>query len=169
MLTPYMLQRLKMKQGQKNTDQQQRAEDRENEGGGSIARKSAKKKAEEKEAKKSKEMTMGQFFDLMCEVAPEKCMESGEPLRYKLMPKEVCCHILPKKAGAVPSMAKNPLNIVYLNVDIHHKMDADLGVKSLGKYVTKMKIFPLMKERVKQMWKSIPVKERKNIPEFLKP
>ncbi len=164
-----MKQRQKMKIGEIKTPQEQRAEDRENQGGGSISKKSTKKQAAEKEAKKSKEMTLNQFFDLMVECAPETCMETGERLTYKLMPKEVCAHILPKKPTAVPSMAKNPLNIVYLNIAAHHKMDADLGVKSEGNYVRSMKIFPLLKERVKLMWPKIPKSERKNIPQFLKP
>lgn len=173
MMTPYMLQRQKMKTGQKKTDQEQRAEDREKEGGGSsIAKKSAKKKAEEKEAAKADGMTLKQFFDTMCECAPEKCMETGERLIFKITPVEVICHILPKRSitnGGVPSQAKNPLNIVYLNIDPHTKMDKDMGTKSAGKYVKSMKIFPLLKERVAQMWKSIPKEERKNVPEFLKP
>lgn len=162
-----MQSRQLMKNGTKNTDQQQRAEDREKHGN-----KSAKKIAAEKEAKKSKEMTLKQFMDTMVDCAPEFCMESGVRLNYKATVYEVICHILPKrsiKQGGVPSQAKNPLNIIYLNVDIHNRMDADLGTKSKGEYVRSMKIYSLLKERVKAMWPTIKKEEIKNIPAFLKP
>ncbi len=160
-----MNQRLAMKNGQAKTSQQERAEKKPV----AIAKKSAKKIASEKQAKGSKETTLAQFFETMIECAPEFCMETGVRLNYTITPTEVVCHILPKKPTAVPSMAKNPLNIVYLNIDTHHKMDADLGVKSKGEYVRSMKIFPLLLERVAQMWKHIPQKERKNVPFFLRP
>lgn len=166
-LSPYMQSRLKMKQGLAKTSQEQHGEDREK-----HYNKSAKKIAAEKEAKKSKEMTLKQFMDTMVECAPEFCMESGVRLNYKATVYEVICHVLPKrsiKQGGIPSQAKNPLNIVYLNVDVHHRMDTDLGTKSKGEYVRSMKIYPLLKERVKQMWASIKKEERKNIPDFLKP
>lgn len=167
MLTPYMQQRQAMKNGQKKTDQEQRADNREKYGN-----KSAKNIEAEKQAKKAKEMTLGQFFQLMMDCAPEKCMETGERLIYKITTVEVVCHILPKRSitnGGVPSQAKNPLNIVYLNIGPHTKMDNDLGTKSKGDYVRSMKIYPLLKERVKQMWPTIKKEERKNIPEFLRP
>lgn len=171
-MTPYMQQRLKMKQGLSKTTQQQRTEDREENGNAPIARKSTKKIAAEKEAKKSKEMTVKQFMDTMVDCAPELCMETGVRLNYKATVYEVICHILPKRSisqGGVPSQAKNPLNIVYLNVEVHNKMDKDLGPKSKGEYVRSMKIYSLLKERVKAMWPTILKPERKNIPTFLKP
>lgn len=164
-MSNYLEQRRLQKLGIKPTDQQLRAEKKKT----PIAKKSAKKKLQENEAKKSKELSLGKFFEMMIECAPQRCMETGEPLVFKITQSEVFCHILPQKPSAVPSMAKNPLNIVYLNIDIHKKMDADLGIKSKGEYVKSMKIFPLLKERVKMMWDSIPINQRKSVPKFLQP
>lgn len=171
-LTPYMLQRQAMKNGKAKTSQEQRAEDKDKNGNKPIPKKSAKKIKAEKEAKKSEKMTLGQFFQLMIDCAPAACMETGEPLIYKIKPHECVCHILPKRGvneGGVPSMAKNPLNIVFLNEEVHTKMDKDLGTKSKGKFVKAMKIYPILKERVAKMWPAIPANERVNIPSFLKP
>ena len=138
-----------------------------------LAKKSAKTIEREKQAKANGTAdSLTKFYDAMIACAPEKCQESGVRLNYRHSQREVVCHILPKRAvkdGGVPSQAQNPVNIVYLNIDIHTKMDADLGPKSKGKYVTKMKIFPLLRERVAKMWDSIKEEEKKNIPQFLQP
>jgi len=152
------------------TASQQKTADNAKNGRPAIAQKSAKKIAEEKELKASPELKLNEFMEAMAACAPQTCMESGDPLVIKVNTFEVICHILPKReTGGVPSQAQNPMNIVYINVDIHNKMDKDLGAKSKGNYVRTMKIFPLLKERVKMMWNSIPEEERKSVPEFLRP
>lgn len=166
----YLEQRRMMKQGLKPTASQQKTADNAKSGRPAIPQKSAKKIAEEKELKRSPELKLNEFMEAMAACAPQTCMESGEPLVIKVNAFEVICHILAKReTGGVPSQAQNPINIVYVNVDIHNKMDKDLGPKSKGNYVRTMKIFPLLKERVKMMWNAIPEDERKSIPEFLRP
>lgn len=138
-LTPYMLQRQKLKNSGGPTPDQ------------------------EKKEKKEK----GDFFDAMIKKAPRNCMETGKPLgpTMAMIASAVVAHILPKsKKDGVPSQATNPLNIVYLTGDVHTDFDRK------GKdFIVKMKIFPLLRERVAEMWDSIPQEERRRVPEYYNP
>lgn len=105
----------------------------------------------------------------MIKAAPAKCQETGKPLAgtMAINPAAVVCHILPKrstKQGGVPSMATNPLNIIYLEGDTHTNMD-NKGCD----FIKKMKLFPVMRRRVALMWPHIPDDEKKNVPECLAP
>lgn len=123
----------------------------------------AKSADEEKKEKKEK----GDFFDAMIKKAPKNCMESGKPLgpTMAMIASAVVAHILPKsKTNGVPSQATNPVNIVYLTGDVHTDFDRK------GKdFIVKMKIFPLLRERVQEMWDSIPESERRRVPEYYNP
>lgn len=107
------------------------------------------------------------FFAEALKEAPAKCMECDKSLAGSQLinPRTVVAHILPKsdKQG-VPSMKTNPLNKVYLCGDCHTDMDTH-GCD----FISQMKIFPLMLERVKIMWPDIPHNERRRVPQCLKP
>lgn len=124
---------------------------------------------EQKVEKKKAKEELSTFFDLMLKRAPKKCQESGKDLRglMNINPRVIVAHILPKrpvKQGGVPSMANDKRNIIFLHGDVHTDMD------NKGKeYVMKMKIFPLIKSRVEDMWGEIPEDERKNVPDYLRP
>jgi len=135
-LTPYMIERLKMKNGGKKTKGDARKE--------AAAR--------------------GEFFQQMIAKAPKKCMESGKPLgdTMAMIASAVVAHILPK--SKFKSIAEHPLNIVYLHGDVHTDMDN----KGEG-YVVKMKIFPLLRSRVADLWESIDLNELKHVPKYLNP
>ncbi len=129
-----------------------------------------KPKADENKVEKVKaKEERNLFYELMLKRAPKKCQETGQSLTglMSINPRVIIAHILPKRAtkdGGVPSMATDKRNIVFLHGDVHTDMD------NKGKsYVTKMKIFPLMKKRVEDMWGEIPEDERKNVPEYLRP
>lgn len=108
-----------------------------------------------------------EFYNLMIMQRPEYCQESGKPLEQSMFinPRSIVAHILPKREqGGVPSMQYDQRNIIYLDQDVHTNMD------NKGKdFVMKMKIYGLMKRRVKSMWKDIPEHEKKNVPEYLRP
>lgn len=126
-----------------------------------------KKKTTNTEKLKMKQRTA--FFEAMIKIAPKKCMETGKPLAGSMVinPRSIVAHILPKRdadKGGVPSMQYDKRNIIFLDQDVHTDMDRQ------GKdYVVKMKLYPLMKERVAEMWPEINAAERKNVPEYLKP
>lgn len=127
--------------------------------------KGKKSATEEKKEKQER----GNFFQRMISEAPARCMETGCPLRptMAINPAAIVCHILPKRKvndGGVPSMATNPLNVVYLSGDVHTNMD-NKGCE----YIVKMKIYPLLRRRVVMMWNHIPDNEKKNVPECLTP
>lgn len=182
-----MLQRQQMKNGKAPTSQEKKKAEKEEKGNKAIARKKVDPKKEGKKKKensatqkaakmdeKKKTILRKKFFDAMLEAAPEFCMETGQRLIIPAghNPRSIVCHILPKRKvdlGGVPSVQFDPLNVVYLCKEIHDKMDADLGSKSTGEYVRSMKIFPLLKERVGELWNLIPANERVNITSFLKP
>lgn len=141
-----------------------------------IAKKSAKKKKQERaEVSPSGITYTSLFFREMMELIPEFCQETDQPLVntvYSEGPAAVICHILPKrkaKDGGVPSMAKDKRNIMFFDGEIHDKFDEDMGTKSKGKFVKAMRSYSIMKERVFHMWPEIPVAERVNIPDFLRP
>ena len=125
---------------------------------------------DEKKAEKKKEKEqLGVFFDLMIKRDPKKCQETGKDLRglMQINPRIIVAHILPNRAtkdGGVPSMATDKRNIVFLHGDVHTDMD-----NKGESFVKSMKIFPLLKKRVEDMWGEIPEDERKNVPDYLRP
>lgn len=107
------------------------------------------------------------FFADALKEAPARCMECGKSLAGSQLinPTSIVAHILPKsQKQGVPSMATNPLNKVYLDIDCHTDMD-----KKGCDHIRKMKLYPLMKERVRLMWPDIPANERRRVPECLRP
>lgn len=115
-----------------------------------------------------RKLSLKQFFDEMLQKAPARCMETGKKLLApKVNPRCIVMHILPKRKlndGGVPSMNVDERNVLFVNEPIHTAADT-----KGEEYVKQMKLFPVMKERVADMWPEIPYEERKNIPDYLKP
>lgn len=109
----------------------------------------------------------GDWFRRMIMKAPRLCTNCNKPLLGTLVINgaAVVAHILPKREnGGCPSVAQDEDNIVYLCGDCHTNMD-NLGEE----WIKKMKIFPLLKQRVCLLWDRIADNEKKNVPEYLRP
>lgn len=104
------------------------------------------------------------FFDAMIARAPKKCMESGKSLAgtMAINPAAVVAHILPKREkNGFPSVALNPLNIVYLEGSVHTDFD------NKGKeYILKMKIYQLLCQRVASLLEFLTPEERNRVPKY---
>ena len=123
-----------------------------------------KKPPAEKRADASKK---SKFFKDAIEKMPGKCMECGKALggTIAINPTATVAHILPKRKNyGVTSMANDKRNMVYLCITCHTNMD-NKGCR----FIEKMRIFPLLKERVALMFKDIPAAERRFIPDCLNP
>jgi hypothetical protein len=119
--------------------------------------------ADEKKEKAEK----SNFFKTKIKNAPAKCENCRKPLAgtMAINAAAVVAHVLPKrKKNGVPSMATNPLNVVYLCGDCHTNMD-----NKGAAFVASMKIYPLLLKRVALMFPHIPDEEKKNVPEHLLP
>lgn len=117
--------------------------------------------------KRSKDLKKGHFFAEALKGAPNRCQNCSTALAptIAINPAAIVAHIIPKsdKQGA-PSVATHPLNKVFLCGDCHTNMD-NQGCK----FILKMKILELMRERVAEMWPEIPQNERRRVPECLRP
>lgn len=122
-----------------------------------IPKMSAKRKAEQPKIIAEKKELAG-FYAKMLSESPKTCMECGCDLKPSMVinPRSIVCHILPKRI--FNSIAKNPLNVVYLCNDHHNTLDNFSPVK--------MKTFPLLVERVKKLIPLIKESELKSIPEY---
>lgn len=133
------------------------------------AKKSPIKKNPPTKKEKDKSKERNAFFQVMIARRPKNCQESGKPLikSMAINPRSIVAHILPKRdvdKGGVPSMQYDERNILYLDQDVHTDMD-----RQGEAYITKMKLYPVMKKRVEEMWPEIPENERKNVPQYLRP
>ena len=120
-----------------------------------------------KAGKKPADRKRGQWFAQQIRQAPRCCQECDKPLAgtMAINPAAIVAHILPKRErGGCPSVATHPLNVVYLCGDCHTNMDNQGAA-----WVKKMRLFPLMRERVAQMWAEIAAGELKNVPDHFKP
>lgn len=88
------------------------------------------------------------FFASQVPQIPATCEECTGDIRYwrEKNPRMLVAHILPKrKTGGFPSVSMHPQNRVFLCPDCHTQMD------NKGEdFVKKMKIYPIMIERLKK-------------------
>jgi len=96
--------------------------------------------------------------------APKCCEECGKGLRPSMAinQRSIVCHILPKRPEMFPSVATNPDNVFYGCNDCHHGFD-----NKGEEFIIKMKIYPILKERVAKLIPLMPDKELHKIPEYL--
>lgn len=123
----------------------------------------AEKKKDEKEEKKAK----GVFFANQILKAPSRCEECNNSLAATkaINPTAIVAHIIAKsKTSGCPSVALHPLNKVYLCGDCHTDMD-----NKGAEHVQKMKVFPVMKERVAAFYDEIEPSERRRVPVYFRP
>ncbi len=114
--------------------------------------------------KRAEQKAKGAFFKDAIAKMPGKCMECGRPLgaTIAINAAAVVAHILPK--SRVFSMATDKRNMVYLCGDCHTDFD-----KKGCSHTEKMKLYPLLRERVALMLPEIPQAERRWIPKCLLP
>jgi hypothetical protein len=139
MQIPYWQQRQKIKLGIKPTDQEAKAD------------KAAK----------------GVYFANQILTAPKCCENCGADLAgtKAINPAAIVAHILPKnKKSGCPSVALHPMNKVYLCGDCHTNMDTKGAA-----FVKKMKVFPLMVQRVAAFYSEIALPELRRVPEYFRP
>lgn len=130
------------------------------------SKKAERPKAADREKSESKRV-MAAFFESLIPKMPGKCMECGKalPRGGGWQTKATMAHILPKrKRFGFPSVACNEKNIVYLCIDHHTNYD-NLGAD----YAKKMKIYPLLRQRVSEMWPLLTDEEKNKVPEHLAP
>lgn len=114
--------------------------------------------------KKVASMEIRSFFAGMDKIMPARCEECD--VRLPMMPvwirRATMAHILPKRKDyGFPSVATNRLNIIFLCPDCHSDYD------NRGKeHATKMKVFPLMRQRVQEMLPLLTDEECNRVPEI---
>lgn len=128
-----------------------------------IRIKESKKDPDAKALKTEKEL-LNEYFDYALKIAPFKCEECNANLfaSVGINPRTIVAHILPKnKKHGFPSVACNQINKAYLCSTCHTKMDV------LGEdFIVKMKIYPLLKERVAQLLGYLTDEELNRVPEY---
>jgi hypothetical protein len=119
-----------------------------------------KKEAQPKEKAEKQKLTA--FYNEMLAQAPLNCMETGEPLVTSTIinPRTICVHILSK--SGYPSVATNPLNIIYLTAYEHSKFDLQTE-----RYMKEAKISGLIKQRVLLLIPFLSTEEQNKIPHYL--
>lgn len=143
-----------------------------------IPAKSAKRIAKEKEQKEAlggELSPLDQWFeDRMKESAPV-CAECGMDAQWVLQPQynkiwKACqAHILPKKKGAFPSVAAHPLNHIVLFPSWGGHLCGDHGFYDSNWYnATTMKIWPIVEQRVWELYPLLNEAEKKRLPDALK-
>jgi len=128
-----------------------------------IRIKETKKNPDAKAQKTEKEL-LDEFFDYALKIAPFKCEECAADLRNSvgINPRTIVAHILKKaKRHGFPSVATNQINKAYLCSTCHTKMD-HLG----GDFIVKMKLYPVLKERVAQLFGYLTEEELRRVPEY---
>ena len=129
-----------------------------------IPKVSAKKKIADKLNKPAKE-ALNEFFDNALAVAPFHCEECGDPLADSMgiNARTIVAHLLPKrKEHGFPSVASHPDNKAYLCYRCHHDYD-----NKGSDYVTKMKLYPTILERVALLLPHLTPEELVRVPEHL--
>lgn len=109
----------------------------------------------------------GVYFAAQIDQAPQHCENCKKHLAgtKAINPAAIVCHILPKspKTG-VPSVALHPKNRWFGCGDCHTDYD-----NKGAKFVQSMAIFPVLKERVADLWQDIEPAERRRVPAYFKP
>lgn len=127
-------------------------------------RESVNKKKPRNIAKKITKQVNGAFIASQTLVMPERCEEcmTRLPKAPEWMRRACIAHILPKRSEhGFPSVAIHPLNKLFLCPDCHTNMD------NLGKeYILKMKMLPVMRERVAQLLPLLTEKELNRVPDY---
>jgi hypothetical protein len=115
-------------------------------------------------AKKETKKSLTVFYTEMIVKAPKVCEECGKPLKPSMIinPRSIVAHILPKRGNLFPSVATNPDNVFYGCNDCHHDFD-----NKGEEFIVKMKIYPILKERVSKLIPLMPDRELHKIPEYL--
>lgn len=126
-----------------------------------IPKVSAKKKSNQPKEKADKQ-NLTAFYNEMLAHAPLLCMETGEPLigSTVINSRTICVHILSK--SGFPSVATNPLNIIYLTAYEHSKFDLQTE-----RYLKEAKISGLIKQRVSLLIPFLSTEEVNKIPAYL--
>lgn len=127
-------------------------------------RASIKKDRPKEREKLERTYAIRSFFLGMDKIMPVNCEECGTrlPKSPVWMRRATMAHILPKRKDyGFPSVATNRLNIVFLCPDCHSDYD------NRGKeHATKMKVFPLMRQRVQEMLPLLTDGEINRVPEI---
>ncbi len=117
-----------------------------------------------KSAKDVQAQTMGTYFANQAHKMPKYCEETGQLLpTFPAWLKLSCmAHILKKRKGfGFESVATHPLNMCFVMPDIHTNID-NLGEE----YIVKLKIYPILKERVRQLLPLLTEKELNKVPQY---
>jgi hypothetical protein len=115
-------------------------------------------------AKKVQKEVFGTYFASQAHKMPARCEETGQllPTKPEWLKKSCMAHILPKRDKyGFPSVALHPKNMVFLMPDIHQNFD-NLGES----YIVKMKIYPILKERVAALIPLLTEAEKRKVPEY---
>lgn len=129
-----------------------------------IPKVSAKKKIADKLNKPAKK-ALNEFFDNALAVAPFHCEECGDLLADSMgiNPRTIVAHLLRKSTKfGFPSVAAHPDNKAYLCYRCHHDFD-----NKGADYVTKMKLYHTILERVALLLPHLTPEERKRVPGFM--
>jgi hypothetical protein len=119
---------------------------------------------EAEKVKKEVKKSLSVFYLEQIAKAPKLCEECGKGLRSSMCinPRAIICHILPKRTEMFPSVATNSDNVFFGCNDCHHAFD------NKGEdFIVKMKIYPILLERVAKLLPFMPDKELNKIPEYL--
>lgn len=114
--------------------------------------------------KRQEKKEKGEFFATQIKNAPDRCEECGKSLvgTKIINPAAIVCHIVPK--STVPSVATHPDNRFFGCSSCHHSFD-----NKGASFIIKMKIFPILKERVAKFYHLIAPNEKRRVPECLRP
>ena len=119
------------------------------------------------QAKKVAKTVVGAFFASQSLVMPRCCEECGDPLPKspEWMRRACIAHIFRKRADfGFPSVDIHPMNKMFLCIDCHANFD------NLGDiFITKMRMLPIIKERVAILLPLLTAKELARVPVYLLP
>lgn len=109
---------------------------------------------------------LDQFYEDALNVAPFHCEECGEHLSESIVinPRTIVAHLLAKrKTGGFPSVSCHPSNKAYLCETCHN------GYDNKGKdFITKMRLYPVILARVKELLPHLTANELARVPDYLK-
>ena len=118
-------------------------------------------------AKKVAKTVVGAFFASQTLIMPRCCEECGDPLPRspEWMRKACIAHILKKRVDfGFSSVAIHPMNKMFLCIDCHANFD------NLGDiFINKMRMLPIIKERVSILLPLLTAKELARVPDYLLP
>lgn len=129
-----------------------------------IAKVSAKKKMLAP-IEKNEKARMKAFYDEQLNLAPILCEECNDRLVNStfINPRTIISHILPKrKEHGFPSVDTHPSNVMFLCGHDHNCFDLK------GKdFILKMKLLPVIKERVQVLLPLLTPEEFNRVPDYL--